>query len=183
LKGVPPLPAGMARLELEFHVDENGLLAVTARELSTGVAQRVEVTPSYGLSDEAVEQMLIDALDHGEEDFEKRRLADARVESERVLHATEKALAADADLLEPAERDRIEAVTSALRGAISRTSASAIQAELDALDAATHAWAGRRMNRAVQAAIEGRALSDIERRVEHAQGVEAHLAAHAGRGQ
>jgi molecular chaperone HscA len=182
LKGVPPLPAGMARLEVEFHVDENGLLAVTARELSTGVTQRVEVTPSYGLSDDAVEQMLIDALDHGEQDFEKRRLADARIESERVLHATDKALAADADLLEPNERDVVDAAMSALRRALAGTSAVAIQAELDALDAATHAWAGRRMNRAVQAAIEGRALTDIERRVERAQGVEAHVAAHAGRG-
>ncbi len=183
LKGVPPLPAGMARLEVEFHVDENGLLAVTARELSTGVTQRVEVTPSYGLSDDAVEQMLIDALDHGEEDFEKRRLADARVESERVLHATEKALAADADLLEGGERTRVEAVVNALRDALGGTRVAAIQAALDELDAVTHAWAGRRMNRAVQAAIAGRALGDVEHRVEHAQGVEAHLAAHAGRGQ
>ncbi|HTQ04046.1 MAG TPA: Fe-S protein assembly chaperone HscA [Polyangiaceae bacterium] len=182
LKGVPALPAGMARLEVEFHVDENGLLAVTARELSTGTTQRVEVTPSYGLSDEAVERMLIDALDHGEEDFEKRRLADARVESERVVLATEKALAADADLLEPEERQSIEAALAALREALAGTNASAIQARVDALDTATHAWAGRRMNRAVQAAIEGRALTDVERRVERAQGVEAHLAAHAGRG-
>jgi molecular chaperone HscA len=183
LKGVPALPAGMARLEVEFHVDENGLLAVTARELSTGVSQRVEVTPSYGLSDEAVEQMLIDALDHGEQDFEKRRLADARVESERVLHATEKALAADADLLVDDERAGVDAAVHALREALGGTRVAAIQAALDALDAATHAWAGRRMNRAVQAAIEGRALGDVERRVEHARGVDAHLAAHAGRGQ
>src|SRR6185295_1701415 len=84
LKGVPPMPAGMARLEVEFHVDENGLLAVTARELGTGLSQRVEVTPSYGLTDEQVEAMLIDALDHGEDDFERRRLLDAKVESERV---------------------------------------------------------------------------------------------------
>jgi molecular chaperone HscA len=183
LKGVPPLPAGMARLEVEFHVDENGLLAVTARELSTGVTQRVDVTPSYGLSDEVVEQMLIDALDHGEEDFEKRRLADARVESERVLLATEKALAADADLLEPAERVTVDAAMRALRGALGGPSASGIQAQVEALDAATHEWAGRRMNRAVKAAIEGRALTEVEERVERAQGVEAHLAAHAEQGQ
>ena len=181
LKGVPPLPAGMARLEVEFHVDENGLLAVTARELSTGVTQRVEVKPSYGLSDEEVEKMLIDALDHGEEDFEKRRLADARVESERVLLATEKALAADADLLEPGESERIDKVVLALRGALAGASASAIQGAVEALDAVTHAWAGRRMNRAVQTAIAGRALTEVERGVERAQGVEAHLLAHAGR--
>jgi molecular chaperone HscA len=179
LKGVPPLPAGMARLEVEFHVDENGLLAVTARELTTGVTQRVEVKPSYGLDDEAVERMLIEALDHGEEDFEKRRLVDARVESERVLLATEKALAADADLLEPAERGEVDAALEALKKALVGPRVAAIQSALDTLDHATHGWAGRRMNRAVQAAIEGRALTDIEQRVERAQGVEAHLAQHA----
>jgi molecular chaperone HscA len=143
------------------------------------VTQRVEVKPSYGLDDEAVERMLIEALDHGEEDFEKRRLVDARVESERVLLATEKALAADADLLEPAERGEVDVALDALKKALVGSSAAAIQSALDTLDHATHGWAGRRMNRAVQAAIEGRALTDIEQRVERAQGVEAHLAQHA----
>jgi molecular chaperone HscA len=181
LKGVPPMPAGMARLEVEFHVDENGLLSVTARELTTGVSQRVEVKPSYGLDDAEVERMLIEALDQGEEDFEKRRLVDARVESERVLLATEKGLGADADLLEPAERKEVDGAIERLRVALRGESPGAIQAALAALDAVTHAWAGRRMNRAVQAAIEGRAVTDIERRVERAQGVEAHLAQHAGK--
>jgi len=181
LKGVPPLPAGMARLEVEFHVDENGLLAVTARELGTGLSQRVEVTPSYGLTDEQVEAMLIDALDHGEDDFERRRLLDAKVESERVLLATEKALATDRDLLEPGEGERIDGAIRSLREALSGTRPGSIQSAVEALDSATHAWAGRRMNRAVQAAIEGRRLTDIERRVERAQGVDAHLAAHRGR--
>jgi molecular chaperone HscA len=184
LKGVPPLPAGLARLEVEFHVDENGLLAVTARELSTGVSQRVEVRPSYGLSDEEVERMLIDALDHGEEDFEARRLIDARVEAERLLFATDKALTADHDLLEAGEREAVDRAVLGLRAlsSASTANAGAIQAGIAELDAATHAWAGRRMNRAVAQAIAGRALTDVERRVEHAQGVDAHLAAHAARG-
>jgi molecular chaperone HscA len=182
LKGVPPLPAGMARLEVAFHVDENGLLAVTARELSSGLTQKVEVKPSYGLSDEEVERMLIDALDHGEQDFEARRLVDARVEAERLLLATEKALAADADLLEAGEREAVDRAVAELRGAAEvAASASGIQAGIAALDAATHAWAGRRMNRAVAAAIAGRSLNDVERRVEHAAGVDAHLAAHSAR--
>jgi molecular chaperone HscA len=181
LKGVPPLPAGMARLEVEFHVDENGLLHVTARELSTGLTQRVEVKPSYGLSDEQVEQMLIDALDHGESDFEARRLADARVEAERLLLATEKALSADADLLEAGEAERVERAVSELRAAIAGAAASALQARIDDLDAATHEWAGRRMNRAVESAIGGRAVVDIERRVEGAAGVDAHVLSHSHR--
>ena len=183
LRGIPPLPAGMARLEVEFHVDENGLLHVTARELSTGITQKVEVKPSYGLTDEEVEAMLVDALDHGESDFEVRRLLDARVEAERLLLATEKGLASDADLLDAADRARIDGAVASLREAVRDASvAAAIQSRIDELDQATHDWAGRRMNRAVQAAIEGRDVSDIARRVEHAAGVEAHLEAHS-RGQ
>jgi molecular chaperone HscA len=184
LRGIPRMPAGMARLEVEFHVDENGLLHVTARELSTGLTQRVEVKPSYGLTDEQVEAMLIDALDHGEQDFETRRLLDARVEAERLLLATDKGLASDADLLDAANRQRIDEARAELRIAIREAkNASTIQSRIDELDHATHDWAGRRMNRAVQAAIEGRSISEIAKSVEHAAGVDAHVAAHGqGRG-
>src|SRR6186713_258704 len=118
LRGIPPLPAGMARLDVEFRVDENGLLHVTARELSTGVTQQVEIKPSYGLTDEQVESMLMDALDHGEHDFEARRLLDARVEAERLLLATDKGLATDSDLLEAGERERIDRAEAELREAV-----------------------------------------------------------------
>jgi molecular chaperone HscA len=177
LRGVPPMPAGMARLEVTFHVDENNLLAVDAKELTTGITQQIEVKPSYGLTDEQVEEMLIDALDHGEEDLEARRLADARVEGERILLATRKALAADADLLERDERARVGGAVAELESAIaSATQASAIQLRIDALDDVTHEWAGRRMNRAIQAAIAGKGVEEVGKRVEHARGVEAHLA-------
>jgi molecular chaperone HscA len=184
LSGIPPMPAGMARLEVTFNVDENNLLSVTAQELTTGLSQKVEVKPSYGLSDEQVEQMLIDALDYGEQDFEARRLADARVEAGRIVLATEKGLSSDADLLSASEREGVERELAALRHAVeSATSASVIQNRIDALDEATHAWAGARMNRAIAKAIAGRNLSQVEESVEHAAGVDAHLAAHAaGRG-
>jgi molecular chaperone HscA len=183
LKGIPPLPAGMARLEVEFKVDQDGLLRVAARELTTGVEQQVTVKPSYGLSDEEVENMLIDALDHGEEDFEQRRLVDARVEAERVLLATNKALATDRDLLDEVELAAVERAVSDLRAATERArNPSALQNALDTLDHVTHAWAGRRMDRAVQTAIAGKDVSAVAASVEHAQGVEAHLSAHAGGG-
>jgi molecular chaperone HscA len=184
LKGIPPLPAGQARLELSFHVDENSLLEVHARELSTGIEQHVEVKPSYGLTDEQVEDMLIDALDHGEEDFEQRRLAEARVESSRVLAATEKALAADADLLESGEREGIAQCIEQLRQALSPAgapTASRINALTQALDDATHAFAGRRMDRAFNKALSGQDVGALAHRVEHARGVEAHLVEHEKR--
>ncbi len=179
LGGIPPLPAGVARLEVSFDVDENSLLHVKAVELTTGITQSVEVKPSYGLTDEQVEQMLTEALDHGESDFELRRLRDAQVEATRILLATEKAFASDADLLEDAERARIERALLAVRQAASSASqAASIQSAVSALDDATHGWAGRRMNRAIQSAIAGKNLGAVERSVAHAAGVEAHLAKH-----
>jgi molecular chaperone HscA len=181
LRGIPPLPAGMARLEVEFNVDENGLLRVRARETTTGVEQLIEVRPSYGLSDEDVERMLIEALDHGETDLEQRRLLDAKVEAQRMLDATRKALAHDADLLSDAEREQVIGAMAALAQAAEQaTSPSAVQHAIDDLDHATHDWAGRRMNRAIAAAISGKSLSEVERSVEHAAGVDAHVARHRG---
>ncbi|WP_438015914.1 Fe-S protein assembly chaperone HscA [Sorangium sp. So ce315] len=180
LKGIPPMPAGMARLEVTFRVDADGLLGVTARELTTGVEQKVEVKPSYGLTDEEVENMLLAALDHGEEDLLKRRLVEARVEGERVAMATRKALAADADLLAPGEREAIEGALSGLDAAIRGDKPALIQARTEALDEATRAWAGRRMDRAVARAIAGKQVEDVEATVAAAKGVDAHLAEHAG---
>ncbi|MCH2109681.1 MAG: Fe-S protein assembly chaperone HscA, partial [Polyangiaceae bacterium] len=87
LRGIPPMPAGIARLEVNFHVDENNLLTVNAKELTTGIEQEVEVKPSYGLSEDEIEDMLIDALEHGEEDLDDRRLRDVAVEAQRVILA------------------------------------------------------------------------------------------------
>ena len=182
LGGIPPLPAGFARLEVSFNVDENNLLSVKAVELTTGITQSVDVKPSYGLTDDEVEQMLIDALDHGESDFELRRLRDAQVEATRILLATDKALASDADLLDGAERARVEQALAAVRqAAASATQASAVEGAISALDDATHDWAGRRMNRAIKAAIAGKNLGSVEQSVAHAAGIEAHLAKHGER--
>jgi molecular chaperone HscA len=120
------MPAGLARLEVTFRVDADGLLGVTARETTTGVEAKVEVKPSYGLTDEEVENMLLSALDHGEEDLEKRRLVEARVEAEQVLAATKKALASDADLLEGDERVRIEGAIAELEASLRGDRASAV---------------------------------------------------------
>lgn len=180
LKGIPPMPAGLARLEVTFHVDADGILHVTAKETTTGIEQKVEVKPSYGLDDETVESMLLDALDHGEEDLQKRRMAEARVEGERIRLATMKAIEADGDLLEAGEKEAIEAVLAALADALRGDNASLVQSRIEELDDATHGWAGRRMNRAIAKAIEGKVVDDVEASVAHAKGVEAHLAEHGG---
>jgi molecular chaperone HscA len=181
LRGIPPMPAGMARLEVELHVDENSLLQVSARETTTGISQEIKVQPSYGLSDDDVERMLIEALDHGEEDLERRRLVDARIEGERLVLATRKGLATDADLLDAAERGAVDRALDGLTNAIaSATAPTTVQSAIDALDHVTHEWAGRRMNRAVAQAIAGKNVMELEKSVEHAAGVDAHVARHRG---
>ena len=172
LKGIPPMAAGMARLEVTFRVDADGLLGVHAREERTGIEQTVEVKPSYGLDDDAVEQMLIDAIDHGEEDLLARRLAEARVEAHRIGTSTRKSVDADAELLEAGERERIEAALAALDESAKGSDPRRVQLRIDDLDAATKEFAGRRMNRAIAKAIEGQRLDSVERTVEHAKGIE-----------
>ncbi|MGO9835423.1 MAG: Fe-S protein assembly chaperone HscA [Polyangiaceae bacterium] len=172
LKGIPPMPAGMARLEVTFQVDADGLLSVRAKELTTGIEQSVSVKPSYGLDDTTVERMLLDALDHGEEDLTRRRLAENRVEASRILAATRKGLVADADLLDPGERARIEEACAKLDEAARGDDPSRIHARIAALDDSTKAFAGRRMNRAIARAIEGKDVGTLEKSVEHAKGVE-----------
>jgi molecular chaperone HscA len=121
------------------------------------------------------------ALDHGEEDLEKRQLIEARVEAERVLHATKKALAADADLLEgEEERTRIAEAIAGLEEAVRGERAALIRGRTEVLDDATHGWAGRRMDRAIAKAIAGKDVVAVEGSVAAARGVEAHLAEHAG---
>ena len=172
LKGIPPMPAGMARLEVSFHVDADGLLSVHAKEVTTGIEQTVSVKPSYGLDDAAVEQMLLDALDHGEEDLKTRRLAENSVEARRILTATKKGLSADADLLELGEGEKIERACAALEAAADGSDPSSVHAHIEALDEVTKAFAGRRMNRAIARAIEGKRVELVEDRVKHAKGVE-----------
>ncbi len=157
---------------MTFRVDADGLLSVHAREERTGIEQAVDVKPSYGLDDATVEQMLIDAIDHGEEDLLARRLAEIRVEAHRVLTSTAKSMTADSDLLEPGERERIEEALSTLEASAHGSDPRKVQLHIDDLDMATKAFAERRMNAAIAKAIEGQRLDSVEETVAHAKGIE-----------
>src|SRR5919108_354515 len=121
LRGIPPMPGGLPRIEVRFQIDANGILSVEARELRTDIEQTIEVKPSYGLTDQEVERMLIESFEHAEADFEARLLIDARNEAESVIHATEKVLrrvdldGVAAELFEPGERQRIDAALTGLK--------------------------------------------------------------------
>jgi molecular chaperone HscA len=161
LKGIPAMAAGLARLEVTFRVDANGILSVHAREGVTGIEQTVEVTPTVGLTDEVVERMLEEAIDHGDDDLQQRRLMETRVDAQRVLAATDKSLATDAALLSDDERRRIDDAAMHLRRAIEGTQSGPIVTALEALDRATQEFATRRINRAIGRALAGRAVSDV----------------------
>src|SRR5215471_2609961 len=115
LRGIPPMAAGVARIRVAFQVDADGLLSVSAREQTTGVEATVTVKPSYGLADAEIARMLEESQEHAAEDMELRALSEAQVEAERLLAATDNALAADGDLLSAPERAAIDAATASVR--------------------------------------------------------------------
>ncbi len=167
LRGIPPMPAGMPRIEVRFQIDANGILSVSARELRTGVEQAIEVKPSYGLTDQEVERMLIESFEHAEADFEARLLIDARNEAETVINATEKSLRRPdfekiaAESLEPGERERIEAALAAARLAMASPSRDEIHNKTEALNHATRHLAEVVMNRSVREALAGKNVKDV----------------------
>jgi molecular chaperone HscA len=174
LTGIPPMGAGMARLEVTFLVDADGILRVMAKEETTGKESSVEVKPTYGLSEEQIEKMLFDSYEYAEEDLKARLLAEARVESDRILSALERALATDGRLLSPAERTDIDGQIAGLRQASAGEDHRAIRERTEKLDLATKPFAERRMNEGIRRAIGGQQVGAIEKQVEHAKGTAAH---------
>jgi len=168
LRGIPPMPAGLPRIEVRFQIDANGILSVSAHELRTGIAQTIEVKPSYGLTDEEVERMLIESFEHAEADFEARLLIDARNEAESVIVATEKSLRRPdfAELaaaeLKAGEREKIDAALGDLRRAMAGDDRAAIQEKTHALNHATQHLAEVVMNRTVRAALAGKTVDEVE---------------------
>ena len=165
LRGVPPMIAGMGRVEITFLVDADGLLKVMAKELTTGKEASIEVKPSYGLSDEEVEKMLIDSFEYAEEDLAKRNLVIERVEAERILAATRQAFATDAELLDDDVRAAGEEAIRKLEAAVAGEDYLAIRAAIEGLDLATKPFAQKRMNRAITAQFQGVALDEAARKV------------------
>jgi len=165
LKGIPPMPAGMARIEITFVIDADGILQVGAREELTGIENSIEVKPSYGLTDEEVEQMLIDSFDHAEEDLAARNLQIERVEAERILSATRVAMEADPELLDDEVRVATETAMAELEELARGTDHLAIRNAVEALDLASKPFAEKRMNRAIALAMQGKTVSDVEEKV------------------
>jgi Fe-S protein assembly chaperone HscA len=161
LRGIPPLPAGMARIAVRFHIDADGLLSVSAKEESTGASAHIEVKPMHGLTDGEVEAMLKASFDHARDDFESRRIADLRIEIGTMVHATEKHLnAAHAGLDRESYLDLTETVAKA-KNAAETSDPVALQKTRDELERATLPLASLLMNNVAQKALMGKSLEDV----------------------
>ena len=161
LRGIPPMAAGAARIRVTFTVDADGLLQVSAQEQGTGVEAHIEVKPSYGLSDEQIAYMLQEGFATAQEDMSARALVEARVEADRMILATQSAMAADGELLSEAERSAIDQAMVALRELSQGDDAAAIDAANEQLAKQTEAFAAARMNKSIAQALAGQKLENI----------------------
>lgn len=160
LRGIPPMAAGAARIRVTFQVDADVLLSVSAREMTSGVEASIVVKPSYGLTDEEIVRMLQEGNSSAEADMQARKLREEQVEAKRLLESTASALTQDGDLLSPEEQSEIDRLARAVGSAINGTDADMIHKAVEALSKGTEAFAERRMDRSIRAALAGRSVND-----------------------
>jgi molecular chaperone HscA len=170
LRGIPPMAAGAARIRVTYQVDADGLLAVAAREMRSGVEASITVKPSYGLADDQVARMLQDSYTSASSDMQMRALREEQVEAERILLATQSALDSDTDLLSPDEQATIAAQLQLVRDAVAMSNDTTLEPGLrqnvvhDAVQALAHGteeFAARRMDKSVRKALSGKSLDEI----------------------
>jgi molecular chaperone HscA len=161
LRGIPPMTAGAARVRVTFQVDADGLLSVSAREMTSGIEAAIVVKPSYGLSDAEIARMLKESFAHATDDMTARALAEAQVEADQMAAATTHALTTDGDLLSPAERATIDAALAEVARCRNGTDHRAIIDATTSLNRATREFANRRMDRSVAQALKGRKVDAL----------------------
>ena len=163
LRDIPPMVAGKPRIQVIFQVDADGLLTVSAIERESGVIASVDVVPSYGLSDTQIEEMLLDSMASATQDMQARKLAEQKVDGQRVIEALESALKKDGDqFLDNNERTRLDTLVGALKTAIEGDSADDIKLAVEHLEQGSSAYVERRMNASVREFMAGQSLGDVE---------------------
>jgi molecular chaperone HscA len=161
LRGIPPMAAGAARIRVSFTVDADGLLSVNAKEQISGVEARIDVKPSYGLTDDEIARMLQESFSTAQQDMQARALAEAQVDADRMILATQSALSVDADLLSANERAQIDSLMAGLADARAQGDAASIEAATKALAQGTEEFAAQRMNRGIQQALAGKNIETV----------------------
>lgn len=161
LRGIPPMVAGAARIRITFQIDADGLLSVSAREMTQGVEAHMTIKPSYGLSEEEISAMLTDSIEHVKDDIIARKLREALVDAESLLETTQNALKLDGDLLSQDERATIDAAILALQNAIAAQQTTQLYQANAALNRATASFAERRMDRNIRQVLAGQNIADL----------------------
>jgi molecular chaperone DnaK len=163
LKGIPPMPAGLPRIEVKFLIDANGILHVSAREQRSGKAAEIQVQPSYGLTDDQVETMILDSFDFAEEDFRQRQVIEARNEAETILGALDKGRQGPAwQKLSDGERVNIELHDAELRAVKEQDDYQAIRTSIEGLNQASMRLAELMMDSAVSSALKGKSKETVD---------------------
>ena len=162
LRGIPPMVAGAARIRVTFQVDADGLLSVTAREMTTGVESSIAVKPSYGLSDDEVASMLKDSMAHSKDDALRRALKEAQVEALRLIEAVQSALRHDGELLSDVQRGKIEADIAKLQIAALGDNRRQLAQAMNDLEAETREFAAKRMDKSIRTVFAGKNIDELE---------------------
>ena len=162
LRGIPPMVAGAPRIRVTFQVDADGLLSVSARELTSDVEAGITVKPSYGLSDDEIAGMLKDSMTHGKDDALRRALKEAQVEAQRLIEAVQSALKSDSDLLSKDQLEKIEASIAKLQTTALGDNRRHITLAMDDLEADTKDFAARRMDKSIRRAFSGKSINELD---------------------
>ena len=162
LKGIPPLVAGAAKILVTFQVDADGLLSVSAKELSTGIQSAIEVKPSYGLSDEKIKKMLEDSFNLTNEDKESRALSEVKIEGSQLLEMIENAIKEDSDLLKDTELTLLQKNLSELKKSLESSDRDHIEELTKQLNESSQSFAAKRMDRSIDKALTGKSINSLE---------------------
>lgn len=160
LTGIPNMPAGLPKVDVSFLINADGILQVSAKELRSGVSQTIDIKPQYGLTDEEVEQRLLDSITHAKEDIANRALVEAKTEAEQILSVTEKFLTKNASILTKEEITASANALQALQLAITMEDKNLIQAKTEELNEVTRPFAERAMDEAISGALKGKGILD-----------------------
>jgi molecular chaperone HscA len=160
LTGIPNMPAGLPKVDVSFLINADGILQVSAKELRSGVSQTIDIKPQYGLTDEEVEQRLLDSITYAKDDIANRALVEARTEAEQILSVTEKFLTKNATILTKEEITLSATAMQALQLAITMEDKNLIQAKTEELNEVTRPFAERAMDEAISGALKGKGIMD-----------------------
>jgi molecular chaperone HscA len=160
LSGIPSMPAGLPKVDVQFLINADGILQVRAKELRTGLTQSIEIKPQYGLTDQEVEQRLMDSITYAKEDIATRALVEAKTEAEQILSVTEKFMSKNVSLLSKEELMQTAEAMQALQLAITMEDKNLIQGKTEALNELTRPFAVRVMDQAISGALKGKGIMD-----------------------